>query len=465
MNASESDDDSASRSMPPSSSDDDDDADDDATDVVTVCYPGRLTTSAESSAFADARGVHKIGGAPVPLTTRARERGNDEDDAVNALARVSCASCGAAMSLLVQTHAPMKTRARALYVYACARGCRGDDAWTCVRATGKEEEEEEEENGQRSNGASVEGKSAGFGTMDVDGRGEETTGVAERAPTMEDSWDDPESSAWCAEDVGAEALSAELDAMLMSVDSKASSSARAIEAEAKAEARRDGAAAAGRGGTKAGATRDAYDDACSKQFVEYYLLADVEPRGTRAMSGKETARARTLLARYAEREGVTVDDIVANAKEDSEWTGESYERGEATNVDDAYLKFTKRLSRAPDQCARYDVSGMRCVWPTKTPPKPSRCERCQRALVCELQLTPALLRDVEDALSMHRGDRSRLASHEDLLAWDWQTVCVFTCPNACVPDDAEDVAHTRERVVVAESDSSGDSLLRATRVD
>ena len=183
------------------------------------------------------------------------------------------------------------------------------------------------------------------------------------------------------------------------------------------------------------------------------------------MSGKETARARTLLARYAEREGVTVDDIVANAKEDSEWTGEAYERGEATNVDDAYLKFTKRLSRAPDQCARYDVSGMRCVWPTKTPPKPSRCERCQRALVCELQLTPALLRDVEDALSMHRGDRSRLASHEDLLAWDWQTVCVFTCPNACVPDDAEDVAHTRERVVVAESDSSGDSLLRATRVD
>ena len=49
--------------------------------------------------------------------------------------------------------------------------------------------------------------------------------------------------------------------------------------EAKVEARRDGAAAAGRGGTKARATRDAYDDACSKQFVEYYLLAAVEPRG------------------------------------------------------------------------------------------------------------------------------------------------------------------------------------------
>ena len=86
------------------------------------------------------------------------------------------------MSLLVQTHAPMKTRARALYVYACARGCRGDDAWTAVRATGREEEEDED--GQRSNGASVEGKSAGFGTMDVDGRGEETTGVAERAPLL-----------------------------------------------------------------------------------------------------------------------------------------------------------------------------------------------------------------------------------------------------------------------------------------
>ena len=84
--------------------------------------------------------------------------------------------------------------------------------------------------------------------------------------------------------------------------------------------------------------------------------------------------------------------------------------------------------------------------------------------MCELQLTPALLRDVEDALSMHRGDRSRLASHEDLLA-DWQTLPRLHQSAADVPDDAEDVAHTRERVVVAESDSSGDSLLRATRVD
>ena len=144
------------------------------------------------------------------------------------------------------------------------------------------------------------GEERGVRDDGCDGRGEETTGAAERAPTMEDSWDDPESSAWCAEDVGAEALSAELDAMLMSVDSKASSSARAIEAEAKARGETRRATAADRGGTKAGATRDAYDDACSKQFVEYYLLADVEPRGTRAMSGKETAAARRFLARHAE---------------------------------------------------------------------------------------------------------------------------------------------------------------------
>lgn len=455
-----------------SSDDDTDDDDGDYDDVVVaVCYAGRLTTRAESSAFADARGVHKVGGAPIPLTTRDGDDADGDGDAraVDALARVACASCGAAMSLLMQTHAPAKTtRARALYVYACARGCRGDDAWACVRATARLDETDEDGRASVRDGASDD-RGEGV-TMDVDGRGETPTGVAERAPTMEDSWDDPESSAWCADDVGAEALSAELDAMLMGADVRASSSsasASAIEAEREAgvEARGDVAETSSGGGTRAHATRAAYDDACSKQFVEYYLIADAEPRGTRAMSNKETARARTLLARYAEREGVTVDDIVANAKEDSEWTGEAYERGEATNADDAYLKFTKRLSRAPDQCARYDVSGMKCVWPTKTPPKPSRCERCQRALVCELQLTPALIRDVEDALTMHRGDRSRLASDEDLLSWDWQTVCVFTCPDACVPDDAGDVAHTRERVVVAESDSSGDSLLRATRVD
>jgi pre-rRNA-processing protein TSR4 len=83
--------------------------------------------------------------------------------------------------------------------------------------------------------------------------------------------------------------------------------------------------------------------------------------------------------------------------------------------------------------------------------------------VCELQFTPALLRDVEDAVGMHKGEKSYLASEEELLAWDWQTVCVFTCPDSCGADAGAqgEVRYVRESVVVAESEASGDSLLKA----
>jgi pre-rRNA-processing protein TSR4 len=213
--------------------------------------------------------------------------------------------------------------------------------------------------------------------------------------------------------------------------------------------------------------REAYDAACATQIVEYHLVSEIEPKAVSGMTVKEAAHAEALLARYAEREGVSVTDVVAIDDEDGEWAGETYERGEARHADDAYLKFARRLQRAPDQCMRYDVGGMKFIWPTKTPPPSTSCDRCGTTRVCELQLTPALLRDVEDALSMHKGDKSRLASEEDLLGWDWQTVCVFACPNdACVvpsTDVHRNVSYALERVFVAESEAPGDALLKATR--
>jgi pre-rRNA-processing protein TSR4 len=295
-----------------------------------------------------------------------------------------------------------------------------------------------------------------------------TYGTREDAPAMEDAWDDPESSAWCDDGVDAAALSAELDAMLMS----GAGGGREVEARATVATTTgeddDDAASEGDEASLSQVVREAYDAACATQIVEYHLVAELEPKAVRGMTTKEAAHAEALLARYAEREGVSVADVIAIDDEDGEWTGETYERGEARHADDAYLKFARRLQRAPDQCARYDVDGAKCIWPTKTPPPPTSCERCGATRVCELQLTPALLRDVEDALSMHKGDSSRLASEDDLLGWDWHTVCVFTCPNdACVvpsTDVHQNVAYAFEHVFVAESEASGDALLKATRV-
>jgi pre-rRNA-processing protein TSR4 len=460
---------------------DDDDSDEDGARALasarpTLCYPGRLTSRRESRAFADAgaRGAHKVGGAPVALTADGDDDGDDGDDDGDAATRwyaPRCASCARAMTLVVQTYAPRGGRGRALYAYACVGGgaaCRGDDAWACVSATSI---------AARADASEERGRDGETATRDGGGsraratNGVETYGTAERAPAMEDAWDDPESSAWCDDGADAAALSAELDAMLACGVGCAEGRAEAAmtpgdEDEDDGDGD-DDAARQEDGFSLSRIVREAYDAACATQIVEYHLVSEIEPKAVSGMTVKEAAHAEALLARYAEREGVSVTDVVAIDDEDGEWAGETYERGEARHADDAYLKFARRLQRAPDQCMRYDVGGMKFIWPTKTPPPSTSCDRCGTTRVCELQLTPALLRDVEDALSMHKGDKSRLASEEDLLGWDWQTVCVFACPNdACVvpsTDVHRNVSYALERVFVAESEAPGDALLKATR--
>ena len=462
---------------------DDDDSDDDvarrrAGARPTLCYPGRLTSRRESRAFADAgaRGAHKVGGAPAALTAD----DDDDDDAVDArenddaVARwyaPRCATCARAMTLVVQTYAPRGRRGRALYAYACVGGgaaCRGDDAWACVSATSMGRKRASA-SAARARDGEIARRDGGGSRADATS-GVETRGTAERAPAMEDAWDDPESSAWCDDGADAATLSAELDAMLVCGVGRADGRADAAtmpggEDEDEGEGEDD--AAREEDGSLSRIVREAYDAACATQIVEYHLVSEIEPEAVSGMTAKEAAHAEALLARYAEREGVSVTDIVAIDGEDGEWAGETYERGEARHADDAYLKFARRLQRAPDQCMRYDVDGMKFIWPTKTPPPSTSCDRCGATRVCELQLTPALLRDVEDALSMHKGDKSRLASEDDLLGWDWQTVCVFTCPNdACVvpsTDVHRNVSYALERVFVAESEAPGDALLKATR--
>lgn len=435
-------------------------------ELVAVCYAGRL---AKRESDGMSHETHKVGGAPVPIldddastTTTGQGKDLDENIAVERATRdlfVSCERCGETMTLVAQTYAPVSSvRARALYVYACVRTECAGKSWVCVRGQKANAGGEDDVDGVGAKSATTV---ADWVDADAGTRVPASTGVVELAPAMVDDWDNPDASDWCGgggDGDDADALAAELDAMLATSTSGASASASSVTTN-KANAKTDNEDAVAK------AVRKAYNAACSRQLVEYYVVADSEPMPTKELSSKDASRVAELLAEYAEREGVSVDEVTAahDMEADTEWGGETYESSVATNVDFAYLKFNKRLQRAPDQCMRYEAKGMKFLWPNASPPQPPKCSRCGASCVCELQFTPALLRDVEDAVGMHKGEKSYLASEEELLAWDWQTVCVFTCPDSCGADAGAqgEVRYVRESVVVAESEASGDSLLKA----
>jgi len=476
-------------------SDDDDasESDDGESDGVTLCYAGRLSRIAandddddDDDALTFARRgaleVHKVGGAPLVWFHAARDDEVREVDARMGDDDVVpvCASCSMTMTLVMQTYAPRRMgEARCVYAYACARGaCDGalGGRWACVRAQQRRSRGvgDDDACGGGGGGGDDDGDGDGCDEDEVRGGAARETGVVERAPAMEDTWDDPGASEWC-DDGGIDALSVELDAMLATTATATTTTAATrVTTKKKLKTRREPKSQADvKAVARLNAARAAYNERCSHQFVEYFLVAEDEPAGTMSLSVRDAARADALLAKYAANEGVAVRDIVAprsGAADASEedWTGEGYEVGEAVHADDAYLKFHKRLQRAPEQCMRYSARGAPVIWPLKNPPKPKPCERCNKMRVCELQLTPALIRDVEDALGMYKGDRTHLASEDELLAWDWQTVCVFTCPDSCWSGaDAGDdgIEYVREQIEVAESEASRDALLKALAME
>lgn len=57
-------------------------------------------------------------------------------------------------------------------------------------------------------------------------------------------------------------------------------------------------------------------------------MFEIELKVVSGMMVKEVAYVEAFLARYVEREGVFVTDVVVIDDEDGEWVGEMYECGE-----------------------------------------------------------------------------------------------------------------------------------------
>lgn len=82
------------------------------------------------------------------------------------------------------------------------------------------------------------------------------------------------------------------------------------------------------------------------------------------------------------------------------------------------------------------------LWPhAELPCLQSKCPHCQAEVVFELQLMPALMPMLSDAVAMLPGDASVAASmcaaaQAVWPEWEWLTVAVFTCSQSCRPAGA-----------------------------
>ena len=219
---------------------------------------------------------------------------------------------------------------------------------------------------------------------------------------------------------------------------------------------------------------------------EFYVVADREPdaRAASAMTERERADTERLLASYAAAEGIAASSdaaaAAAAAAATKDWSGEAYENGaNSSGLDKKYLKFSKRLRRAPEQCFRYAPPAHggpgenACLWPTDgaaPETRATRCERCGGARVCELQLMPPLLHFVSEAAAWSAegaggagAGTGREVPSDAIDAWDWQTVAAFACARACDDDGGGGggggVTYAEEWVDVAEGDGGVGALL------
>jgi len=146
-----------------------------------------------------------------------------------------------------------------------------------------------------------------------------------------------------------------------------------------------------------------------RQLYREYQLREEEDRRV----GQDTAVSRETVE--APREGRSSSHSDASEGGDQQ---EQYEHPE----DDvrAWLKFRKRIERSPSQCVRYCL-GDKPLWISSQLPSLAdipECALCGAARVPELQLMPPLL------LCLSRRDSA-------LVAMDWGTVTVYSCPYSC----------------------------------
>ena len=465
------------------SSSSEDDSEDDEKSQTYLGFSGRMVSSKdvyELDAFAT-----KVGGEPN------FKFANDDDDASERANNVffreeqmRCKSCESKLSLIFQAYAPLtRTRdgteedilERTLYVFSCTNFqncCPPPNSestmggkWRAFRVQkrGRKGNETTSENRRDVNNAKKEEclneNENLFGTND-------DWGCAE----SKDDWNgEAKNGAKTEEEESLEQLTKQLDeAMLKEKERK-----EAVELLEEEE-----------GGDET--LIESYHEDAPNALPEFYVCSDLEP--TKAEAKRKalglSAKVDSMLNKYAQEEGLEVSEIEksllalhaggkavemkdmmdeSGTKEvSSSWQGETYEKGESINASEQYLKFQKRIARAPAQIARYCFGTRDCdiVWPDGDLPtrKSKPCEKCKGKREMELQLTPGLLKEIEDALRLRaKAGRKGGISESDAIAFDFNSVGIWTCTNSCF--DGSETTCVREEEVFVATDGIDQSVL------
>jgi hypothetical protein len=500
--------------MPPavdessSSSDDTDDDDDKEEKKLSrrtyLGFSGRMVTSKEVDAV-DAYAT-KVGGEPKFSHAGTEEKGRDDDDdegketttrTILSDEQMRCKSCESKMSLIFQAYAPLTAIGdgvredileRTLYVFSCTNftRCSSDiinDATTTT--TGKwrafRVQKRKKETNNSSSGSSVENtvnNNDNNNSMDLNAKekNEDLFGTNDDWGCAEskDDWnvDDDDDDARKEEEESLEQLTKQLDeAMLKEKERK--EELELLEEEDDDDDDDE-------------THIESYREDAPNALPEFYVCSDLEP--TKAEAKRKALglndKVDSMLRKYAQEEGLEVSEIeksllelhaggkVAEMKDmmdesgtrevSSSWQGETYEKGESINASEQYLKFQKRIARAPEQIARYCFRTRDCdiVWPDGDVPtrKSKPCEKCKGKREMELQLTPGLLKEIEDALRLRaKAGRKGGISESDAIALDFNAVGVWTCTNSCF-DESQTTCVREEEVFVA-SDGIDQSIL------
>ena len=490
----------ANESSSSDDTDDDDKKEEELSRRTYLGFSGRMVTSKEVDAV-DAYAT-KVGGEPkFSLHVGTEEKGRDDDDegketttttTILSDEQMRCKSCESKMSLIFQAYAPLTAIGdgvredileRTLYVFSCTNftRCSSDiinDATTTGKWRAFRVQKRKKETSDSNSGSSIENTVNNNNSMDLNAKekNEDLFGTNDDwgCDESKDDWnvDDDDDDARKEEEESLEQLTKQLDeAMLKEKERK--EELELLEEEDDDDDDDE-------------THIESYREDAPNALPEFYVCSDLEP--TKAEAKRKALglndKVDSMLRKYAQEEGLEVSEIeksllelhaggkVAEMKDmmdesgtrevSSSWQGETYEKGESINASEQYLKFQKRIARAPEQIARYRFRTRDCdiVWPDGDVPtrKSKPCEKCKGKREMELQLTPGLLKEIEDALRLRaKAGRKGGISESDAIAFDFNAVGVWTCTNSCF-DESQTTCVREEEVFVA-SDGIDQSIL------
>ncbi|EQC40723.1 hypothetical protein SDRG_01795 [Saprolegnia diclina VS20] len=155
------------------------------------------------------------------------------------------------------------------------------------------------------------------------------------------------------------------------------------------------------------------------QLLNAYLAEEEKENAT------EVARLKTILKAKT--------DVVASSGGGESESVEAYERTPLREK--LFLRFQKRMKRAPTQCLRYHYGGDP-LWSSPPPKIDVPACPCGASRVFELQLVPTTnyFLNVEKYAHETQPEGAGLVLGGGM---DWQTVLVWSCPDSCARSQEE----------------------------